>query len=134
MSIASSVFILGDATIFTEWREDAGATLLLRVWDRPTAAGATEGTPLTRAQISSISITAKDLWSDDTTLSATEIDKNAAVFDTPLAWAEDSTGFNFRYNVPASAFPSKGHKYQVAVTWTLADGRVGKTIWEGIAQ
>ena len=130
----SSVFILGDAVIFTEWREDAGATLMLRIWDRPTSAGSTEGSPLTKAQISSIYIVVLDKWSDENTLASTAIDKETTIKDTLESWNVDATGHNFRYNVPATAFPSAGHPYRVTITWTLADGRVGKTKWEGVAQ
>ena len=131
----SSIFILGDGTIYPPNGFAVGCTfpVILRIWDRPTSAGSTEGSPLTKAQIASIAIVVLDKWSDENTLSTT-IDKEVAIKDTLEAWNVDATGHNFRYNVPASAFPSAGHPYRVTITWTLADGRVGKTKWEGVAQ
>jgi len=65
----------------------------------------------------------------DATLTISEV-----VFDTletdDARWTVDDTGFNFLYEVPASAFPAVGH-YRVEFLFDPASGEDYSLIYEG---
>jgi hypothetical protein len=75
-----------------------------------------------QADISSITVQVWDAGGTET-LSVTALDKTATVFDTlqttalDAEWTEDTTGYNFKYTVPASAFQAVStHKVNFVFT------------------
>lgn len=86
------------------------------------------GTVATRASISSVAVHAFDQDSSNDQTLSTAPTVASVVYDTLQTtaldprWTKDSTGYNFGYTVPASAFPTGGHSYRVEVTLTPLSG------------
>jgi hypothetical protein len=63
--------------------------------------------------------------------------KASVIFDTlqkaadDARWDKDGVGFNFRFEVPASAFPKSGDNYVVEFTFTPTAGEPYSLIYEG---
>ncbi len=58
---------------------------------------------------------------------------SSTVFDTlqtDAAWSKDSTGYNFKHSLAATAFPTIGHVYLVVYTFTPAAGDVYKAEYQ----
>ena len=102
----------------TIW-EDGGASLMARVLGHNAAA-------ITQASVSSITYKVFDLSSGtppDQVTSGT-LTVSSVVFDTyqtDARWTKDSTGYNFRWDAPASAFPSWS-VYQIEIKFTPSSG------------
>lgn len=81
------------------------------------------GSYITQATLSAI--TCKVYTSSGTLVSSPTVTISSAVYDTlqtsDARWTRDSTGFNFLFTVPASAFPSPG-LYRVEFKFTPATG------------
>lgn len=106
--------------------KDCGWTALARVLGP-------DGELIQQADLSSIVC---DVENDagTATLDAT-LTISAVIFDalqTDDRWQEDGTGFNFAYEVPASAFPAQGN-YRIEFTFTPVSGEAFKVIFEGPA-
>lgn len=104
--------------------EDSGCTCLGRLL--------LNGSNATQAGISSITYSVFDLSSRTPTTPITGHDAAAltvsqVIFDTLQTdgrWSEDSTGYNFRHEVAATAFPTGGHRYRIEYRITPASGQV----------
>ncbi len=111
--------------------EDGGATLYGRVTARDgTGTSVTgEGKCLKQADLSTITFAVYDLSDSTHTAVATgSLPITDVIFDTlktvsdDPAWRGDSTGFNFRYDAPATWFPNGNRQYQVEVKFTTTGG------------
>lgn len=104
----------------TVW-QNGGASFLARI-------RAATGSYITQAGVSSIGCIVKDLTLDATTTIITPtITVASVVFDTlqtGAAWSIDSTGYNFKHDIAATAFPSGNHFYVVEYKFTPAAGEV----------
>jgi hypothetical protein len=102
--------------------EDGGASFMSRVVGNA-------GVNITQSVITSIAVKVFDVDSDtpDTATYSATLTVSAVVFDTlqtDARWTEDATGYNFRHDMPASAFPTGEHKYRVEYKFTPATGEV----------
>lgn len=93
--------------------EDCGALSLARVrgWT---------GALVTQATLSSIAYKVVDLDAAATVTASGTLTISAVIFDTAQtdgSWPF-SDGYNFRWLIPASAFPTGGHRYAVEFTFT----------------
>ena len=103
--------------------EDVSTTCMARITD-------TSGSAITQASVSSIAYSVFDLTSGapDTATSTGTPTVADALYDTlqtDTAWTAaggDSTGYNFRYVLPASAVPDGGHLYLVEYWITPTTG------------
>lgn len=81
-----------------------------------------------QADISSIAYSVFDLVTRTAdVISGTSLTVSAVIFDTlqtDARWSTDSTGYNFRWTVPATAFPTGGRSYRVEFKFTPASGQV----------
>lgn len=106
--------------------EDSGNSLLNRVYG-------TDGALIVQASISSIAVSAfyKDTREAIATASPSV---SAVVYDTlqtgAILWPVDSTGFNFRYDAPATFYPEGGRDVMVEIKFTPASGQVFHIVWE----
>jgi len=99
--------------------EDCGAAVMARLlgWD---------GSLVTQATVSSIAYQVFDLDAALLQTAAGALVVADTVYDTEQTgggWPY-SDGFNFRAVLPASAFPTGGHQYQVEVVFTPVAGEV----------
>jgi hypothetical protein len=108
--------------------EDTGWTALARL-ELPSGALATQ------AGISAISYT---VHNGSTQTASGTIAVASAVFDAlqgvnyaDARWNADAVGYNFRFEFPASAFPSAGKDYQVEVKVTPVSGEQFHVIFAG---
>lgn len=99
--------------------EDGGATCMARVVGN-------NGANITQATINAATFKVFDLselpgkQTGTGTLTVADV-----VFDTlqtDARWTVDSTGYNFRHTVPASAFPLGGRKYRVEYLFDPTSG------------
>lgn len=111
--------------------EDASATIMARVEDRP-AAYLTPGAPILSAAVSAVALTVKSVA--DNSIVAGFDSKPLAVadvwFDALQPWSRDARGHNFRYTLSPGAFPAAETEYRVDVQITLADGRIGFVVFD----
>lgn len=111
--------------------KSAGWTALARI-QLPSGANATQ------ASLSSITFKVSDNSGSNTATGTLVI--GTVIFDTlrgttavpDSRWTEDSTGFNFAAELPASAFPVQGN-YRIEFTFTPASGAAFPLIFEGPA-
>lgn len=105
---------------------DSGSTLLARVYG-------TAGTYLTQATTSSITCAVNDITTGSPVSVITpSIVVASVIFDTLQTggmWTKDSTGYNFRHAMPATAFPDAAHVYEVVYTVTPTSGAVFALVW-----
>lgn len=102
--------------------EDGGAGFLARLVGNSAA-------NVTQASLSSASVKVFDLDSDDpdTAVYTATLTISSVIFDalqTDDRWTVDSTGYNFRHDMPASAFPTGSHNYRVEYKFTPTSGEV----------
>lgn len=100
--------------------EDGGYTMLSRIMGAAASA-------ILQADLTSISITVYDTTDNSTAQAATSLDKTAVIFDTlqtDARWTRDSTGYNFRYTIPATTFASGERTYRAEVKFTPVSGEV----------
>ncbi len=89
-----------------------------------------DGALITQSVVSSITCSVTDGTSGTQVAVITpSVDVSTAVYDTiqtgsPWDTEEDATGFNFKYIMPATAYPTAGHLYTVLFTFTATDGSV----------
>jgi hypothetical protein len=106
--------------------EDSGFSLMARVQGSDAA-------NVQQADISSIAYSVFDL-SDTTTATATgTLTVASVVFDslqTDARWTEDSTGYNFRWDVPASIGATGDKVYRIEIAFTPASGEVFHAVFE----
>lgn len=89
---------------------------------------AVSGSYITQAGVTSIACVVKDITADSTTtIISPTITVASVVFDalqTTAAWSFDDTGFNFKHDLAATAFPDAGHVYHVEYKFTPTSGSV----------
>jgi len=103
--------------------EDSNSLNLARLTGLPSAPD-TEGTPLVQADFASITYWA---YSNDVVVDGHDgvsLDPADVIFDTLQGWEADETGYNFRHNVAATAFPTGGTIGHVIYKFVNTDGDV----------
>ena len=115
-----------ETTIF----EDAGWTAIARVQNP-------SGNNITQATITTVELVVTMAYEDGTTattLAQNTLTKTAVVFDTlqtgDARWTKDTTGFNFLYEVPATAFPKPG-RATIEFKFTPTSGAAYFVVWTG---
>lgn len=106
--------------------KDSGAIFLARIL-------ASDGTNLVQADVSSITCTVTDITGMPAAVITPSIVVSVSVFDTlqtDSLWSKDSTGYNFRHAMPATAFPTGGNVYRVEYKFTPASGAVFYVVFE----
>lgn len=97
--------------------EDSGHSVMARV----TGNAATD---IVQADITSIAYTVHDLKTGEKTVTGT-LTVSTVIFDTlqtDARWTEDITGYNFRYDIPASELPNGGREYKFEIVFNPASG------------
>lgn len=97
--------------------EDGGATTLARILGL-------DGDLIVQADVSTITCLVYDITSAASIITPT-VTVASAVFDTlqtDARWSVDTTGFNFSYALPATAFPTGEHDYRIEYKFTPASG------------
>lgn len=112
---------------FSGW-EDTPVALMARVTGEDAAL-------ITQASIDSITIDVYRMVGSSAVAVGTQGSLTVAdvVFDTlqtDSRWTEDSTGYNFRYTVPAARFATAG-RHRIEFWFTGADGSVFPLVFEG---
>lgn len=113
---------------FSAW-EDSGFSLMARVYGQTGAA-------ITQAAISAITATFYNIDDEDAPVaigSPASLTVADVVFDTlqtDSRWTKDSTGYNFRYDVPAS-YTATGCKARVEIKFDPASGENFHVVFEG---
>lgn len=101
--------------------EDSGCSVMARVRNP-------SGGYITQASLDSISVTYRSLNpSGSATTSGLTVSQ--CVFDTlqtDSRWAKDATGYNFRWDAPATIFTRGGARYVVTFLFTPASGAAFK--------
>lgn len=126
-----------------EWIEASTNPVLARVSALAGSGAATgksgEGNWLQQADISTITCNGFDLGagSPKTALTASpgSLTVSSVVTDTPVTtnvnWTEDTIGYNFSHNLPATLFVRAGRKLLVEYKFTLADATIFFMILRG---
>ena len=89
--------------------EDGGVSLMARHRGN-------DGAYITRTSLNSISVKVFDKSDPSTTLQSTTLNVSTVVFDTlqtDTRWTKDSTGYNFRHDVPGSWLESGNKTYRI---------------------
>ena len=110
------------ATVF----EDGGASLMARVVG-PDAAN------ITQAGTTSITWAAYDVVAGGAATASDTLTVSSVVFDTlqtDARWTVDSTGYNFRHDMPATTFATGGTTYRIEYKFTPASGEVYWVVFE----
>lgn len=113
---------------FSAW-EDSGFSLMARVYGQTGAA-------ITQAAISAITATFYDIDDEDSPVaigSPASLTVASVVFDTlqtDSRWTKDATGYNFRYDVPATYTATPG-KVRCEVKFDPASGENFHVVFEG---
>lgn len=100
--------------------EDSTAICLARVNGLANA-------PIVRADVSTISVSVTDIDNSTTVIDALSITVSDAVYDTlqttsdDARWTKDTTGFNFLYQLPHTAFPTGDVDYAIEYLFTMSD-------------
>lgn len=105
--------------------EDGGAAIMGRVQIH-------DGSNAQQADITSITYSVFDVTgkTPDTAISGhsgASLTVADVIFDalqTDSRWTKDTTGYNFRQNIAATAFPTGNHVYEVEYKFTPATGEV----------
>lgn len=131
------------APITVTWQEDGSATCLARVTARDATGAATgvhgEGNWIKQADLSTITCKIFDRSGStpDTALSTPTVTISTAIQDTPVTspviWTLGEPGWNFLFDVAATAFPTGGHKYLIEFTFTTTGNTKWIVAFEGIA-
>lgn len=109
--------------------EDNGATCMARVLGNDAA-------NLTQAAVTSITCSVYNLDSSapSTAVATPTVTISSAVFDTlqtsDARWTLDSTGYNFLFTVPASAFANGDGLYRIEFIFDLASGENVTVVFE----
>lgn len=105
--------------------EDSSVVILGRIL-------ATDREPMQQADISAITLKVVDYTTGTETHTAT-LAGASVIFDalqTDSRWTRDALGYNFRYTVPHTAFPSGERTYRIEAKFVLNDGAQGKVPWQ----
>ena len=97
--------------------EDSGHSIMARVTGNA-------ATNIVQADITSIAYTVHDGKTGEQTVSST-LSKSTVVFDTlqtDARWTEDTTGYNFRYDIPASELPNGDRTYRFEIVFDPTSG------------
>lgn len=109
-----------DPLISIGW-EDASLTVMARIQGNA-------GTNITQASLSSITCKVFDLDNANVVVATPAVTISSAVFDslqtTDPRWTKDTTGYNFRFTVTASSFPTGSRRYQIEFVFTPTSGDV----------
>ena len=102
--------------------EDGAACFLARILGN-------DATPVIQAAVQSISVKVFDVdaTDPDTAVYSANLTVSTAIYDTLQTddrWTEDDTGYNFRHDMPASAFQTGDHNYRVEYKFTPTLGEV----------
>ena len=92
-----------------------------------------DGANAVQADCSSIQIKAWDTNDFDTTVLDEALTVSNVVFDTLQTdgrWSEDSTGYNFRYDVADSIVVTPGRTYRFESVVTTSGGKLPAMVWE----
>jgi len=94
----------------------------------------TDAANIQQADVSSIAYSVYDL-DDETTATVTgTLTVSSVVYDTlqtDARWDTDTTGYNFRWDVPASVFADGDKIYRIEIAFTPASGEVYHVVYEG---
>jgi hypothetical protein len=105
--------------------EDSGCYLLARIRGNDAA-------NIVQADISSINLCVSQKGGTPDT-AGTAVTVATVIFNTlqtDARWTVDSTGYNFRYEVPAASLPVGGRKYLFEFKFTPASGPVFHVVFE----
>ncbi len=84
-----------------------------------------DGANATQADVSSITWSAFDVTDQDTVHASGTLSVSSVVFDTLQTdgrWTEDSTGYNFLHELPATTFTTSGNRYRIEHKVTTSGG------------
>ncbi len=98
--------------------EDSGHSIMARITGN-------SATNIAQADITSIAYTIHDMTDNVTTEASGTMTVATVVFDalqTDARWTEDSTGYNFRYDIPASELPNGDRTYRFEIIFNPASG------------
>lgn len=105
--------------------EDSSSTFMCRML-------ASDGSAAQQADVTSIAYSVYDRTGGAVVISGT-LTVSSVVFDTlqtGAPWTLDSTGYNFKATLAATAYPTGGRLYRVEFKWTFADGTVGFDVYD----
>ena len=107
--------------------EDSGASFMARIYGN-------DGAVIVQASISSIAYKVFNFKTSKTApVSEGALTVSSVVFDTlqtDARWTEDSTGYNFRWDAPATIFTTGGDVYLIEIKFTPASGAVFHKLFE----
>lgn len=111
--------------------EDSGASLMARIKGG-------DGANITQASISSIAYSVFSLSTTNGVTTGTEtttgtLTVSDVVFDTlqtDARWGKDSTGYNFRWDVPASVLANGDTTYRIEIKFTPTSGEAFHVVAE----
>lgn len=108
--------------------EGAGLTLLARVYDNT-------ATAILQAGLSAIVYSVIDTTTGTavTGHDGASLTISSVVYDTlqtGAIWTKDSTGYNFRTTLAATALPDAGRIYRIEVKFTPTSGPVFFAVWD----
>jgi hypothetical protein len=105
--------------------EDSSVVVMARVL-------ATDRQFAVQADVSAIALKVADFTTAEETHDATLVvaDTVFNTLQTDARWTVDSTGYNFRYTVPYTAFPTGDRTYRIEALFVLSDGARGKVPWQ----
>jgi hypothetical protein len=115
------------ATVF----EDGGAIALARIlgWD---------GSAIEQSEVTSITCAVTNITTGSPVSVITpSITVSDVIFDTlqtTALWTKDSTGFNFKHALPATAFPTGNNVYRVEYKFTPTAGAVFYVVFQVTAE
>mgnify|MGYP000105578392 CR=1 FL=1 len=114
---------------YSVW-EDTGHSLMARIIGDDAA-------NIQQSDISSIAYSVFDLSDTATVVTSGSLTVSNVIFDTlqtDARWDADSTGYNFRWDIPASLFPTGGKDYRIEIAFTPTGGEVFHVVAEANAQ
>jgi hypothetical protein len=116
--IPGSVFYKGEPVRFKVW-EDNGFSWMDRV-------RMNDGEYVTQASLTDINYKVIDLDDIATVPADIALVKTTVVFDTlqtsDPSWVQDTTGYNFKWDVPASVIPTGNKKYRIEIRFNPTSG------------
>ena len=106
--------------------EDGSAQVMARVLGNDASA-------VTQSSISSGTYTVHDYYLNTEVTSSTSLTIASVIFDTlqtDARWSADSTGYNFRFTVPAASLPSANTVYLVHAVLVPSSGENIPVHWK----